>query len=78
MGNGGNIRIDLDPMISYFWLDTLAGEIKHDQVGFLPGHVAVDAVVGDRMIGFAEDGRVRFVAGQAPLGKYCEIVLWLT
>ena len=43
-------------MISYFWFDSCAGEIKNDQVGFLPGHVAVDAVVGNWVTGFAKGG----------------------
>ena len=37
--------------------------------------MAVDAVVGERMIGFAESGGVWFVAGETTSGEVLQIVL---
>ena len=43
-------------MISHLRFNALALEIKDDEVSFLPGHVAVDAVIGDGVTLFAECG----------------------
>ena len=59
--------INLDPMVPHLWPHFLAGEIENDEVGFLPGHVAVNAVFGDWMVCFGKGRGVWLVAGEATL-----------
>lgn len=68
-------RIRFDPVVCNLRTHTDALRIEDDQVRFLPRHMAIDAILRERMIRSRERCRVRFVADEASLGKLHCVVL---
>jgi hypothetical protein len=63
-------------MTAYFWFYLPAIGIRHDEIGLLPGHVAVDAVARDLTAPLGKDPTaLNLVAGKAALRKCGEIML---
>jgi hypothetical protein len=63
-------------MIPYSWLYLPAIGIRHDEIGLLPGHVAVDAVARDLTSPLGKDPTAfNLVAGKTALRKCGEIML---
>jgi len=63
-------------MIAYFWFYLPAIGIRHDEIGLLPGHVAVNAVARDLTAAPGKDPiAFNLVAGKTALRKCGEIVL---
>ena len=62
-------------MVPHLRPHLLSGKVEDDQVGFLPGHVAINAVGSDWVIRFCKGRGVWFVAAQAPLRELSQIVL---
>ncbi len=62
-------------MITHLRLHLRAFPVKYDQIRFLHGHVAGNAVARGQMIGFRKRGCVRLVTAQTTLRESHGIVL---